>query len=264
MMLQQACREKLGLLEHAEETVAPSVPAARAADLLVAKLEARITAGEFPDGSFLPVERELMLEYRISRTVVREAIARLASRGLIDARPRFRPVVRRPGYDAALAAMGGVVGHLLAEGAGVKTLYDTRVFLEAALARHAALHARKEDIVALREALRRNEDAMADSARFYATDVSFHAVLYDVPRNAMFPAVHRAFTSWLAPHWERMPRSPERNRINFLSHREIFTAIVERDAEAAEHALRSHLSAAWEYVRGTFAPAQQPEPEAST
>lgn len=226
----------------------------RAADAVVASLEARIVSGDLADGAYLPVERELMAEHSISRTVVREAIARLASRGLIEARHRFRPVVRRPGYDAALSAVGGIVGHLLASSTGVKNLYDLRVFMEAALVRNAALHARKEDIIALRRALEANEDAIADSARFYATDVAFHAVLYDIPRNPVFPSVHKAFTSWLAPHWERMLRSPERNRVNFLSHREICEAIVERDPDAAERALQSHLSAAWEYVRGTFPP----------
>jgi DNA-binding FadR family transcriptional regulator len=225
---------------------------ARAADAVVARIEARISSGEFVDGAFLPAERELMGEYGISRTVVREAIARLASRGLIEARHRYRPVVRIPGYDAALSAVGGVVSHLLSRSSGVKNLYDTRVFLEGALVRHAALHARKDDIVALRAALAANEHAIPDSRRFYATDVAFHAVLYAIPGNPVFPSLHKAFTSWLAPNWERMPRSPERNRVNFLSHREICEAIVERDPDAAERALQNHLSAAWEYVRSTF------------
>lgn len=223
-----------------------------AADAIVHRIESRISAGELPDGAFLPAERELMAEFGISRTVVREAIARLASRGLIEARHRYRPVVRRPGYDAALSAIGGVVSHLLSQSSGVKNLYDMRVFLEAALVRNAALNARKDDIAALREALAANEAAIADSARFYSSDVAFHAVLYDIPRNPVFPAVHKAFTSWLAPHWERMLRSPERNRINYLSHRAICEAIVERDPDGAERALQNHLGAAWEYVRGTF------------
>jgi DNA-binding FadR family transcriptional regulator len=233
-----------------EDKVSPA--AARAADAVVKKIEARISSGELPDGAFLPAERELMSEYGISRTVVREAVARLASRGLLEARHRFRPVVRRPGYDAALSAVGGVVSHLLSQNEGVKNLYDVRVFLEAALVRNAALHARKDDITALRTALAANEQAIPDSKSFYATDVAFHAVLYDTPRNPVFPSLHRAFTSWLAPQWERMLRSPERNRVNYLAHRAIFEGIVDRDPDAAERALQSHLGAAWEYVRGTF------------
>jgi DNA-binding FadR family transcriptional regulator len=239
------------LQETRRPTDIVSSAAARAADAVVAQIEARISLGDLPDGTFLPAERELMAEYGISRTVVREAVARLATRGLIEARHRFRPVVRRPGYDAALSAVGGIVSHLLSRSSSVRHLYDTRVFLEAALVRHAALHARKEDIAALRSALQANQEAIPDSQRFYATDVAFHAVLYEVPGNPVFPSVHRAFTSWLAPHWERMPRSPDRNRINYLSHWEICTAIVERDPEVAERALQNHLAAAWEYVRGT-------------
>jgi DNA-binding FadR family transcriptional regulator len=225
---------------------------ARTADAVVMGIESRISSGELADGAFLPAERELMAEYGISRTVVREAIARLASRGLIEARHRYRPIVRQPGYDAALSAVGGVVSHLLSGSSGIKNLYDTRVFLEAALVRNAALHARKGDIASLRAALAANEAAIPDSHLFYATDVAFHAVLYEIPRNPVFPALHKAFTLWLAPHWERMLRSPERNRINHLSHRAIFEAIVERDPDAAEQALQNHLGAAWEYVRGTF------------
>jgi DNA-binding FadR family transcriptional regulator len=184
--------------------------------------------------------------------VVREAVARLASRGFVESRPRFRPVVRRPGFDAAMSAVAGIVPPMLRQDGGVKSLYDTRIFFEAALVRHAARHARKEDIEALRAALAANEAAIPDAGAFYATDVAFHAVFYGIPRNPVFPAIHKAFVAWLSEHWERMPRSPERNRVNYLRHRDIFTAVVERDPDAAEEALIAHLNAAWEFVRGTF------------
>lgn len=224
----------------------------RASDTVVRGLEERIVSGDIKDGSPLPSERDLIETFGVSRTVVREAVAALASRGLVESRPRFRPVVRRPGYGAALAAADGVVGHLLSHQTGVKNLYDTRIFLEAALVRHAALHARKDDIEELRLALAANEAAIPDSKRFYQTDVAFHAVLYDISKNPIFPAIHTAFTGWLAPHWLKMPRSPERNRVNFLRHSDIYAAIRDRDPDAAEAALNSHLHAAWEYVRGTF------------
>ena len=218
-----------------------SLAGTRAADAVVDALKAMIGSGELPDGRRLPSERELIERFGVSRTVVREAVARLASLGFVESRPRFRPVIRRPGYEAALSAVGSVVTHLLQDGGGVKNLYDTRVFLESGLVRHAALHARKSDIDALRRALAENEAAMADSQLFYATDMAFHAVLYEIPRNPIFPAVHRAFTAWLSPHWQRMPRSAERNRINYLRHSDIFTAIAERDPDAAEAALTAHL-----------------------
>jgi DNA-binding FadR family transcriptional regulator len=226
---------------------------ARAADAVVRDIEARIVSGELSDGLRLPPERDLIETFRVSRTVIREAVAVLASRGLLESRPRHRPVVRRPGFEAALAAADAVVGHLLRQLDGVKNLYDVRILLEAALVRHAALHARRRHIEALDRALAENEAAIPDSERFYATDMAFHAVLYEIPGNPVLPAVHRAFTEWLEPHWLKMPRSPERNRINFGRHRDILAAIRDRDPDAAEAALLSHLNTAWEYVRGTFA-----------
>jgi DNA-binding FadR family transcriptional regulator len=225
---------------------------ARASDAVVHEIGARIASGELPDGLRLPPERDLIETFGVSRTVIREAVAVLASHGLLESRPRHRPVVRRPGFDAALAASDAVVSLLLRLPHGVKNLYDTRIFLEAALTRHAALHARRKDIEALDRALAENEAAIPDSERFYATDMAFHAVLYDIPGNPVLPAVHTAFTGWLAPHWLKMPRSPDRNRINFMRHRDICAAIRDRDPDSAEAALLSHLNAAWEYVRVTF------------
>ncbi|WP_306145534.1 FCD domain-containing protein [Roseibium sp. MMSF_3412] len=224
----------------------------RAADNVVAMLEAKIVSGELEDQTPLPAERELMEQFGASRTVIREAISKLSSRGLIETKPRFRPIVRKPDYATVLHACGNVVQHLLTDKTGIKNLYDSRVFIERALVREAASSARKEDIVSLREALEENRKAIPDSNEFYRTDVAFHGVLYRIPRNPIFPAMHEGYTSWLAPQWDRMLRSPERNEVNYLAHKSILDAILERDPVAAEEALNNHLKAAWEFVRVTF------------
>ncbi|MET1416506.1 FCD domain-containing protein [Roseibium sp. HPY-6] len=224
----------------------------RAADSVVAMLEAKIVSGELENQAPLPAERELMEQFGASRTVIREAISKLSSRGLIETRPRFRPIVRKPDYATVLHACGNVVQHLLTERSGIKNLYDSRVFLERALVREAAVAARKEDIVNLKTALEDNRQAIPDSQEFYRTDVAFHGVLYRIPRNPIFPTMHEGYTSWLAPQWDRMLRSPERNEVNYLAHKAILDAILERDPVAAEEALTNHLKAAWEFVRVTF------------
>ncbi|WP_299483738.1 FCD domain-containing protein [uncultured Roseibium sp.] len=224
----------------------------RAADSVVAMLEAKIVSGELENQTPLPAERELMEQFGASRTVIREAISKLSSRGLIETRPRFRPIVRKPDYATVLHACGNVVQHLLTERSGIKNLYDSRVFIERALVREAAVAARKEDIVNLKTALEDNRQAIPDSQEFYRTDVAFHGVLYRIPRNPIFPTMHEGYTSWLAPQWDRMLRSPERNEVNYLAHKAILDAILERDPVAAEEALTNHLKAAWEFVRVTF------------
>lgn len=224
----------------------------RAADMVVADIERQIASGVLKGASPLPSERELMEEFGASRTVIREAITALSNRGLIECKPRYRPIVRQVGYETVIDTTGPVIRQLLHEPQGVKNLYDTRVFIERGLVRDAALHASRSDIQELKSALQANEDAVTDSIEFYKTDTAFHRVLYLIPGNPIFPATHEGFVSWLAPQWDRMERSPERNQRNYQAHLAIYQAILERDPDAAEEALVAHLKAAWEFVRSTF------------
>lgn len=219
---------------------------------MVDTIQAEIRSGKIKDGETLPAERDLMQRFDVSRTVIREAIRNLSSSGLVVTRPRYRPVVRKPGVDSALDAMESVALSLLTQPGGVKNLFQTRIFIEAGLAREAALHADKDDLKALKSALDANKAAINSSDDFYETDVKFHSVLYRIGDNPVLPAIHKAYTTWLAPQWSQMPRLPVRNQKNFDAHEAIFQAILSRDPSAAETELRSHLNAAWEQVRETF------------
>lgn len=61
---------------------------------LVAALRDRIRSGFYPEGSWLPAERDLSDEFGVARRTVRSAIDRLAQEGLLHCRPRFRPIVQ--------------------------------------------------------------------------------------------------------------------------------------------------------------------------
>ena len=224
----------------------------RAADKLIETFERKIRDGELRDGEHLPTEREIVEQYGVSRTVAREAVLALANKGLVDARPRFRPVVREPSYDAAVQVVSSIAERFLTTGQGVKNLFDVRILMEASLVRTAALSATKDHLANLKDALAANEAAIDDTALFYQTDMDFHAALYEIPGNPILPAMHRAYVGWLSDHWTKMANRPVRNRQNYLAHKSIFDAILLRDPDAAEEALRDHLRDAWSQVASTF------------
>lgn len=224
----------------------------RASDDLVAEIEVRIASGQFENNRPLPAERDLMDMFGASRTVVREAISTLANRGLLESKPRFRPVVKKPDYGTVLTATGKIIEHLLSEPGGVSDLYKSREFIERSLARHAALHANKDDIAELKAALAANYEAIDDTPRFFKTDMAFHGVLYNIIRNPIFPAIHEGYLSWLSPSWGKMNRAPDHNLINYQAHKKIYDAILERDPVQAEDAMSEHLAVAWEVVKDTL------------
>ncbi len=225
---------------------------ARAADDLVGVFAEKISRGDLQDGDTLPAEREIQETYGVSRTVAREAIQTLANKGLIEARPRHRPVVRQPTFETAIATIGSVVDQLLLQPNGVRNLFETRIMVETSLVRQAATGATKDDIVAMRAALTANEAAVNDSHSFYETDQAFHATLYETARNPILTAIHKGYSTWLAPHWQRMEQLPDRNAKNYAAHSAIFDAILVRDPDLAERHLRDHLNQAWDQVRHTF------------
>jgi GntR family transcriptional regulator, sialic acid-inducible nan operon repressor len=216
------------------------------------RLASVILRGDFAVGNPLPSERELMRQFGVSRSVVRETIIALANKGLLKTRSGYRPVVSRPDYDSALESMDQLMAHLIAEEGGVKNLFDSRVFFEAALARWAALNARKEDIQDLKQKLLCNRESIGIRTDFEATDVAFHDVLYAIPHNPVYPAIHRAYVDWLRKPWSCIESTAEIDLMMYGGHEAISKAIIARDPDLAEEALRRHLNTAWEFVRSNF------------
>ena len=229
-----------------------STGAARRADAVAQAVADDVGRGLLPPGARLPTERALMLAHGVSRAVAREAVAQLAAQGLVRLRPGHRPVVQKPGFDSVMGALAGLAAQLVSDPAGAGSLFETRILVECALARQAARHARPEDLDRLDAALLANGEAIGDAARFYATDVVFHGVLYAVPRNPIWPALHRAYVQWLTAHWRRMPAGEVLDCTAWSAHAAIRDAIRARDADAAEDAVRRHLLTAWELVRPTL------------
>jgi len=221
----------------------------RAADDLIRHFVELINSGQLKEGETLPTERKIVESLGVSRTVVREAILALANKGLVEARHRYRPIVRKSGFDAAFDTINDVVSRILVEPGSIKYLYDTRVLVESILVRRASTDAAKEDILALKKALANNKEAIGDSEVFYQTDMAFHSILYQIPQNPVLPAIHKSYIAWLSPRWSMMPSQKEKNQINFEAHRKMYEAILMRDPDAAEERLREHLTYAWNQVK---------------
>ena len=58
----------------------------KASDVLANDLRERILSGEFPEGTSLPPERDMVVQTQMSRTTVREALRILEVQGLVRIR----------------------------------------------------------------------------------------------------------------------------------------------------------------------------------
>lgn len=206
------------------------------------QIEAAINAGLYSPGDRLPSERELMAQFGVGRPSIREALFALRGMGLINLKSGERARVAEPTPTTLVRELSGVAHRLIATPDGMRNFQHARSIFESALAEHAAREATAEDIETLKAALRANEAAIGDSQRFQRTDVEFHFVLAQIPRNPILTALHAGLADWLAKQRAISIHARGSVRAALVAHSRIFQAIADHDAEAAGHAMREHLA----------------------
>lgn len=214
-------------------------------ELVTQKLEDMIRSGELKPGDRLPSERDLMAAFNIGRPAVREAFLSLENKGLIITENGRRASVRRPTVDNVFSTLNSIVGIIIDNRQSLQNLFDARMFIEVAMARNAAKEIDERRLAELKEALEANKRAIGNRELFMQTDVQFHRVLFLVSDNPIFEAVHKALVSWLMDRWGRIVRDESTETLAYQGHLQVYKAIARRDPDAAEKAMRKHLSSSW-------------------
>jgi DNA-binding FadR family transcriptional regulator len=194
-------------------------------------LEQRIRDRELVAGAELPSERQLMAEFGVGRTAVREALFHLHQAGFIDLRAGSRARVTAPNAEAVLTLLSSSAKYLLSDDKGIRQFQDARALFETGLARDAARNATAKDIRNLSDALDANYKSIGDVRRFEDSDVAFHYAI----------AMHRSIIDWLVDQRRVTLSYPGQNRLAFDAHLAIFEAIKARDPELAGARMCSHL-----------------------
>jgi GntR family transcriptional regulator, sialic acid-inducible nan operon repressor len=213
------------------------------------KLATKINAGELPDGSRLPSERALAEMFGASRTSIREALLSLQASGLISVKEKSRARVTPLNSAVFLNQLSGSAQNLLARPNGVADFQEVRVLFECGLARYAARHASPKELDRLAVALAQNGKAIGDPELFARTDLAFHDILAEIPRNPILAAVNTALSEWLMQQRTVGIRVPVRGAVRSAhrGHEQIYEAIAAHDAEAADRAMAEHLKTVSEY-----------------
>lgn len=217
------------------------IPRRRLYQEVAARIEALIQKGTYKPGDQLPSERDLMKQFGVGRPAVREALFSLQKMGLVVVSQGDRARVTKPSSEVLLGSLSGAVRQLLSAPDGVRQLQDARLFFEAGLARHAALHATAGDIAALDAALESNRQALGDMAQFERTDVEFHHAIARIARNPIFEAMHQALIGWLTEQRHITLGAPRQQDFAFRAHQQITAAIAAKNADRAERMMRDHL-----------------------
>jgi GntR family transcriptional repressor for pyruvate dehydrogenase complex len=203
-------------------------------------LAGEIMAGRMQTGERLPAERVLAETYGLSRPTVREALRGLQERGLVEIIPARGTFVRTPTTADAAEPMAS---YYRRRNASAREVIEARLMLETFAARLAAQSATDEELEALRQCMTDCEaaDNLVDRAQF---DIAFHGLIARASHNAVIETMFASIAGFTFELMLRSLSDPTVSRKGLPYHRHIVEALLNRDADAAEDAVRGHLSLA--------------------
>ena len=214
------------------------------------RLVARIRSGEFAAGDQLPSERALMEAYAVGRPAVREALQSLERAGIVSITHGERARVAVPTAESLIEQIAAGASHLLRiEPQTLDHLKDARLFLELGLVRRAAASGDATGVAQLAERLEDHARAVETPALFLSKDMAFHRQIAAMSGNPIFPGIIEAMFGWLAEYYHHLVRLPGAENLTITEHTRIFEAIARGDSDAAETAMRDHLTRANELYR---------------
>ncbi len=204
---------------------------------MVDRLGRDIVSGRVAEGVILPREEELAARYRVSRTVVRDAVRMLAAKGLVETRTKRGTIVRR--RAAWHLFDDDVLRWVIAGGERrvVQDLIELRQIIEPAAARLAALRATPEDIERIRQACERMAGHIADKDGFLEADVAFHTAVLDASHNEGMAQLSQAIKVALLHAFDRSTRVRDATRIALPLHQAVYESIRGRNERAAADAM---------------------------
>jgi GntR family transcriptional repressor for pyruvate dehydrogenase complex len=224
----------------------------KASDVLANELRERILTGEFAEGMGLPAERDLVIQTRMSRTTVREALRILEVQGLIriKAGRTGGAFVQKPGEEAMASTV-----NLLIRGRQIRlaALLETREAIEPFCAQLAAMNRTDDDLAVLDAANIAIADDSGDLAQFLGANVDWHVAVARASHNELLSGLMTALSRAIYASTEDEQFVDLTVRHTAVhAHDTITEAIRAGDADAAVRRMKRHVhSYAEEVLKGT-------------
>ncbi|MBB6570468.1 FadR family transcriptional regulator [Kribbella sandramycini] len=223
----------------------------RAYERIVEQVEDALARGDLAPGQRLPSERELVAQFAVSRSTVREALRVLESNGVVRSRPGdpngpeilpFSSTALRK----QLVRLARVDELTLAELIGFRMIMDgAAIQVASRLRTPAQLTELTDTLTAMRTAID------VDFAAFSEADLAFHDVIARISRNSLIETcnevVRGVVLSLISNKIAHAPNSRALMLESLQHHTEVVDAIRDGDGTAAARIARQNM---YDYYAG--------------
>lgn len=220
-------------------------------DVVYASLLDRVIHGDLQAGDLLPKEDELAVSFQVSRTVLREALARLRHEGIIESKRGTGNRVIGTGRDKSAPIFTSEGANSVAE---LQACFEFRLGLEPVIAATAARHANRSDLIHIENAARALEAAVQSNALGAEEDIAFHTAIAAATHNSFYlrtiAAIARPVEVGMRVAQALSSNQRDRLATTVAEHRAIIDALLSGDELAAGDAMTLHIQSTFARVFG--------------
>jgi DNA-binding FadR family transcriptional regulator len=213
---------------------------------VVEELGSRIVRGELKPGEPFPNEADLGREFRVSRSVIREAVKSLAAKGLLESRTRtgirVLPAIHWNLFDVSVL---GWRYSAMPRKQFFRELFEIRHMIEPEASALAAERATAADIAEMAEAFAAMETADVATNAAIEADLRFHRAILAAARNDLLLQMGNLIAVGLLTSF-RITR--DTFTVFLGRHRDVLDAIRRRRPEEARAAMESLLAGTRDFL----------------
>lgn len=213
---------------------------------VVQSIGLRIIRGELSPSLPFPKEADLGTEFGASRSVIREAVKSLAARGLIASQTRTGIRVLEPiNWNLLDAEVLNWRYSVMPPAQFYGELFEIRRLIEPEAARLAAMRGSETEIAAIVSAFAAMSEAARTERSGVAADLAFHRAILAAAHNALLLQMGNLIAVGL----DIAHRLSSESFVVFLPmHKAVLDAILAREGERGEAAMRHLLSETQEFM----------------
>jgi DNA-binding FadR family transcriptional regulator len=204
----------------------------------VHKIGEEVISGLLKPGQTLPNETELCGQLGVSRSVLREAVRVLVSKGLLETRSRLGTRVRtRDAWNLLDPVVLTWQSAVKPQDCFIRELFGLRRLIEPAVAALAAECLTDSDLFALEACYRDMIAAGDDPERFFEPDQRFHQTILQAVGNSLVQALGQTVKQALTLNLHLSLQAPRGQQRAMPLHRAVLDALRHRNANAGREAM---------------------------
>ncbi|MBV8251356.1 MAG: FadR family transcriptional regulator [Chitinophaga sp.] len=199
------------------------------ADVVIEKLQEHISLGKWKKGAKIPAEPELMTQFKVGRSTIREAIKTLARNGVLHVQQGSGTYVKEISVDAESLEQR-------LRRAAQKELNQVRTLLEREIIRLAVVHRKQQQLKEMQQALDKRKEAVSagDYQMAIDADILFHTKLAVASQNSVLADLFISFSKVLRNAFQQRDAGSvvQFGRTQAL-HEQLLQAVADKNESAA-------------------------------